>query len=504
MRMQKRNKNLKLIIFILCLFISIGYGIIASNLDIDGEVTTSNAAFNISFQDLQIKAGSVSATTPANINNKTGVNAKFTLNNPGDYYEITMDEVNNGSIDGMIKNIVKIPDTNNNIECEITYNDSVNTPINIKDKLEVGETLPIKVRVKKKAGGTETVDLKFSLEYTKADETAVPVALPEKATTKIENLFTTAAVDNGLEKDDTIDENLRYVGANDKVKNYVWFNCDENGDNCEKWRIIGVFKTQTEENGPFTKRVKLVRNEILLAASWDSSASGVNDGWGINQWGPIPDKGNNKGSQYEGSDLYRLLNGYYLGKTKECKYCRFKEQENCPNTCDFAPLSETAKGMIAEVIWYTGAPSLSSNPKSTYTEERGKANGKKCKPDNKDTDRCNDKAGRTTISTGKVGLIYPSDYGYAGACTEMYKCAGNNNNNWLLDVNCDFECNNYWTLSPRSDSSDASRGWLISPLNFTTSNMANDFGVYPSIYLNSNVLITSGDGTVDSPYHLSA
>ena len=319
MRMQKRNKNLKLIIFILCLFISIGYGIIASNLDIDGEVTTSNAAFNISFQDLQIKAGSVSATTPANINNKTGVNAKFTLNNPGDYYEITMDEVNNGSIDGMIKNIVKIPDTNNNIECEITYNDSANTPINIKDKLEVGETLPIKVRVKKKAGGTETVDLKFSLEYTKADETAVavPIVLGEQATTKIKNLFTTAASDNGLVKDDTTDHNLRYVGSN--PKNYVWFNN-------ELWRIIGIFKTKTDENAPLVERIKLVRNDFLtntdgtiLKAAWDDNPK--------NDW-----------SQ---SELQRTLNGCYIDNTIDC-----------PNISK--ELNIKSANMIAKVIWNIG------------------------------------------------------------------------------------------------------------------------------------------------------
>ena len=52
----------------------------------------------------------------------------------------------------------------------------------------------------------------------------------------------------------------RYSGTG--VNNYVYFNCQEgkpqNADNCEKWRIVGVFE---DENGE--EHLKIVKNEVL-------------------------------------------------------------------------------------------------------------------------------------------------------------------------------------------------------------------------------------------------
>ena len=67
------------------------------------------------------------------------------------------------------------------------------------------------------------------------------------------------------EKDNTVDENIRYYGSN--PNNYVSFNN-------ELWRIIGVFGDN----------VKLVRKDSLGELSWDSSESSVNNGWGVNEW----------------------------------------------------------------------------------------------------------------------------------------------------------------------------------------------------------------------------
>ena len=58
------------------------------------------------------------------------------------------------------------------------------------------------------------------------------------------------------EKDNTVDENIRYYGSN--PNNYVSFNN-------ELWRIIGVFGNN----------VKLVRKDILWSLSWDSSESSI-------------------------------------------------------------------------------------------------------------------------------------------------------------------------------------------------------------------------------------
>ena len=83
--------------------------------------------------------------------------------------------------------------------------------------------------------------------------------------------------------------NIRYYGAN--PNNYIYFNCsdykNQSSSTCETWRIIGVFD----------KKVKIMRGSLIGKYSWDSSASDVNPGWGVNEW-----------SQ---ADLMKLLNSGY-------------------------------------------------------------------------------------------------------------------------------------------------------------------------------------------------
>lgn len=94
------------------------------------------------------------------------------------------------------------------------------------------------------------------------------------AVEKIERLFNEAASANGLIEDNTTDKNMRYAGAG--PKNYIEF-----GN--ELWRIIGIFNVTTS-SGKIEKLVKMVRNESIGKMSWDSSASGVNNGNGVNEW----------------------------------------------------------------------------------------------------------------------------------------------------------------------------------------------------------------------------
>lgn len=63
----------------------------------------------------------------------------------------------------------------------------------------------------------------------------------------------------------------RYIG--NSPNNYVSFNCDNDGKNCEIWRIIGVF-TVEDENGNKEERVKIVRGSSLAnKIAWDSGSN---------------------------------------------------------------------------------------------------------------------------------------------------------------------------------------------------------------------------------------
>ena len=291
---------------------------------------------------------------------------------------------------------------------------------------------------------------------------------------------------NGLKKDNTEDENIRYYGSD--PNNYVSFNN-------ELWRIIGVFGNN----------VKLVRKDSLGNLSWDSSESSVNRGWGINQWGESTDA---DGNEYAGADLQVYLNKmYYGGDTTVTCYGGTK---NSTKTCPTNKLDNTSKSLIDNHTWNTGAPNYKELYDSTtksydtiefYKAERGNFNGKICSGGSD----CNDNVNRTTSWTGYIGLPYITDYAYASGgddCNTKIdqsstdKCK---NNNWM------FKNTWYWTLSPAAYSDYDNRVWFVFGAGYTGGNLAaNLLSVFPTIYLKSNILIESGAGTSSNPYILKA
>ena len=311
----------------------------------------------------------------------------------------------------------------------------------------------------------------------------------ENAISYIENLYNTAASENGLVKDDTEDENIRYAGSNDKVKNYVSFDGDV-------WRIIGIVDG----------KVKLVKNDSIGTYSWDSSASDMNNGYGYNIW--ETKEGKTKGDGTTKADLNILLNdGFYGGTYPSTCYAG---QNNTIKDCPTATINSTLKSMVDEnAIWYLGGQTYSepstppyglSTLKSYYNERGTKVY-----------------SGHTDIAktewTGPVGLIYPSDYGYASTDSECrsnlragvtyidetidYSNAKCKNNNWL------YKSSTYWTMSPYSGSSN--NVFRVGSSGSAYSDYAcSAFGVWPAIYLKSNILIESGDGSSSNPYILKA
>ena len=274
---------------------------------------------------------------------------------------------------------------------------------------------------------------------------------------------------NGLKKDNTPDQNIRYYGSN--PNNYVRFNN-------ELWRIIGVFGNN----------VKLVRKDSLGSLSWDSSESSVNNGFGVNEW-----------SQ---SALKNYLNTMYYGGTSVTCYGGTK---NSTTTCPTGTIDETAKSLIDNHIWNTGAIEYNTRTDTLafYNAERG-TKGKICTSSN----YCNDTVTRTTSWTGYVGLPYVTDWAYASSesiCeTNMQKQDSSNayickNNNWMQRSTV------AWYLSPYAHGSFASRAWRVGGVGNADGIYATySFAVAPSIYLKSNVLIESGNGTSSSPYILKA
>ncbi len=269
----------------------------------------------------------------------------------------------------------------------------------------------------------------------------------------IENLL---ATNTKTMANDDPDENVRYIGQD--PNNYVTFND-------ELWRIIGVFYVKPSENGDYEKRIKIIRKDRLTSQlPWASS--------NVNNW--------------SNASLQKLLN----------------EGDYWQHTGDYEEigLTDVAKNMIETTMWNLGGPSSSVVlAEQFYTVERSEIvyenNPKKW--------------------IGKVGLMYPSDYGYAtggevygrDSCLakDLYGWSEGNfsnckNNDWLYNANYA-----QWTLTPRSGYRDIS--FLVNSSGYGHSNNVNAIiGVRPVVYLKSDVKIIHDDNHIGSekkPYELS-
>ena len=298
---------------------------------------------------------------------------------------------------------------------------------------------------------------------------------------------------NGLEKDKTKDENLRYVGAN--PKNYLKFNN-------EIWRIIGVFNNITtidEEQGKEKKEslVKIVRNESLGEYSWDSSESTKNEGDGVNEWSQadLMYELNCDGIQ---NSLYcrdDITNGYLSNLTTGTTTWYNNSNNSKNGTYYYSKnIKSSWVDKIANVRWNLGGHSISHvSALNMYNAERGTLH----------ISNPSDGITRKDYWDGKTALIYPSDYGYASidtTCRNDMSSATNNvynctNENWL------FNGAYQWTLSPSS--SLASNVINIFSGTYSSSEASAAYGVRPVLFLKSDVVIAGGTGeSVENAYTL--
>ena len=163
--------------------------------------------------------------------------------------------------------------------------------------------------------------------------------------------------------------------------------------------------------------------------------------------------------------------------------------------------NDTTRNMIANVTWKLGSSSTFNDvtPSMFYERERGTTVY----------------SGRPTTWSGKIALIYPSDYGYAtsgGATTNRDACLAKELFNWNSSSFSDCKNNDWifnnatqWTLTPYSGGSDYV--FAVTGAGFVNRDgyiANNSFGIRPSVYLTSNVSISGGDGTVNNPYALKA
>ena len=253
------------------------------------------------------------------------------------------------------------------------------------------------------------------------------------------------------------EKGYRYEGKN--PNNYIWFNN-------EYWRIIGVFDSAS--HGQSNKNlVKIIRDDVLDGLAWDKSNT--------NNWNT--------------SSIKLLLNGAYYNAQDGTNsgYC-YGYSTTATANCDYTKRGIQAgyRGMIAGVTWHLGGYSSASATSSAfYGYERGTTVY----------------SGRPTSTTGYIGLMYPSDYGYSVLSSN---CARTTNLGSYSSATCAGQSWLYgkgyeWTLTPGSSSSyNVFR--LISNGNLVNYNADRGFGSRPVLYLDASVYKIDGDGSLNNPY----
>ena len=282
---------------------------------------------------------------------------------------------------------------------------------------------------------------------------------------------------------DIFNENgIRYEGAD--PNNYICLDNKTSGT-CSSssllFRIIGLFDEDTSSDGTNSSGTKKLL-KVIDTNNYGGTSGKYWNSADTNNWST--------------SSLKTELNGTYL--------TTLLGTSNVNSKLDTAIVSSK---------WHLGGSSDDNYETLTaegiYTEERN-------------TSAIYIYSGNPSSIYAKVGLMYPSDYGYAtvgGTTTNKSSCRAKElrnwggssysdckNNDWLFTSQSGFVNNGEWLLSPFSSHSSFAA-------SLTSTGLVNLNGPYtgrflfavrPTFYLDSSVLkiVGTGDGTKDNAYRV--
>lgn len=183
-----RNRNVLYIILGIVLVsvftLTIVYAALSVTLNITGSAEVVASNWDIHLDNVQLNSNSVTTTVPS-ITSSTTATFSTTLTTPGDFYEFTIDVVNDGSIDAMIDGITKTPTLTETqakyLKYEVEYQNG--EAINTKQLVSANSFVRLKVRVEFRKDITasdlpttsETLNLSFTVNYVQSDGTASSV-----------------------------------------------------------------------------------------------------------------------------------------------------------------------------------------------------------------------------------------------------------------------------------------------------------------------------------------
>ena len=304
------------------------------------------------------------------------------------------------------------------------------------------------------------------------------------------------------------EQGIRYEGAD--PNNYICLDNKTSGS-CSSssllFRIIGLFEEDTSSDGITSAGTKKLL-KVIDTSNYGTSGEAWDDGSLKNVKKSIGSR-----EQYKITLLAPEVGGTGTNGTNNWSTASLKTElygTYLTTLLRTSSVNSKLSSAITNAKWHLGGASDSNYQTLTtegiYIEERN-------------TNAIY--SGNPSSIYAQVGLMYPSDYGYAtvgGTTTnksgcrakELYNWNGSSfsdckNNDWLFTSQDNFEYGAEWLLSPySSDSKRATILYSLGDVNFTGSSIDIRFDVRPVFYLDSSILkiVGTGDGTKDNAYRV--
>ena len=182
MKSRIRNRKTLYIVFIFVLVLvfslTIAYAALSVTLNILGNAEVVASSWNVYLDNIDVTSGSVNGSTQV-LTGGTTVSFSTTLAKPGDFYEFSIDVVNNGTIDAMIdsisKNLELTSEQTKYLKYEISYQNGES--ISTKQLVLKNSYVRLKIRLEYRKDlvasdlptVTDNLNLSFSINYIQSD-----------------------------------------------------------------------------------------------------------------------------------------------------------------------------------------------------------------------------------------------------------------------------------------------------------------------------------------------
>ena len=184
---RRKRKNIFIFIFIIIFFcFGVGYSYLNSSLFINGTSIINANVWEVGLDNVEITTGSVVAIQEPVIDLATSTTSfEVKLDDEDDFYEFTVDVVNNGNVDAKLGSLVELTGLSNEQGSYFNYSIRYqnNEPIEVNQLVKKGEYVRLKSRVEYKEEvnvasvpeSVKTLNLGFKLNYDLDDGNGVLV-----------------------------------------------------------------------------------------------------------------------------------------------------------------------------------------------------------------------------------------------------------------------------------------------------------------------------------------